>query len=73
MNEDNARRLANALIAVAVVGIGYYVVKTPPLRRTAWRLLLAAATGAVPAWLNAEVRRAWAESGTRRPHDMIGG
>lgn len=73
MKDENARRVANALMAAAVLGVGYYVVRTPALRRTAWRLLLAALTGTVPAWLNGEVRRAWAESGSARPHDMIGG
>jgi hypothetical protein len=58
VKEENAHRVANALMAAAVLGVGYYVVRTPALRRTAWRLLLAALTGTVPAWLNGEVRRA---------------
>ena len=73
MTDDNARRVANALMAAAAVGVGYFVVRTPPLRRAAWRLLVIAVTSGVPAWLTAEVRRAWAESGAARPHDMIGG
>ncbi len=73
MTEENARRIANAVIAAAVVGAAYYVVRTPPLRRTAWKLLVAAVTGTVPAWLGNELRQAWAESGATRPHDMMGG
>ncbi len=73
MTDDNARRAANAILAAAVIGAAYYVVRVPPLRRTAWRLLMTAATGFVPAWLGVEVRRAWAESAAARPHDMIGG
>ena len=72
MTEENARRIANLVIAGAVLGAGYYVVRTPQLRRVAWRLLVTAVTGVVPAWLGGEVRHAWAEAGERQPHDMMG-
>jgi hypothetical protein len=73
VTDENARRIANAVIAAAALGAAYYVVRTPPLRRTAWKLLVAAVTGAVPAWLGTELRQAWADSGAGRPHDMMGG
>jgi hypothetical protein len=73
VTEENARRIANVVMAAAVVGAAYYVVRTPPLRRTAWKLLVVAVTGALPAWIGAEVRQAWAGSGAGRPHDMMGG
>jgi hypothetical protein len=44
----------------------YYVIKTPPLRRMAWQLTRTALGATVPAWLMAETRRAWDESGGRR-------
>lgn len=72
MTEENARRIANLVMAGAVLGAGYYIVRTPRLRRIAWRLLVTAVTGTVPAWLGGELRHAWAESGESRPHDMMG-
>jgi hypothetical protein len=65
MNEASAQKLANVLIGAAVVGAAYYVVRTPSLRRLAWRLAVTAATGSLPAWLRQEVERGWAESGRR--------
>jgi hypothetical protein len=65
MNESSAQKLANVLIGAAVVGAAYYVVRTPSLRRLAWRLAVTAATGSLPVWLRQEVQRGWAESGRR--------
>jgi hypothetical protein len=62
MTEENARKLATALMAGAALGVAYYVLKTPPLRRTAGRLAIAALTGTIPAWFAREVRNAWRES-----------
>jgi len=67
MNESSAEKLANVLIAAAVVGAAIYVIRTPSLRRLAWRLAVTAATGALPAWLRQETERAWTESGRRSP------
>jgi len=63
MTEDQARKTANVILAVAAVGAAVYVLRTPSLRRMAFRFVGAALTGTVPAWLNGEVRRAWSESG----------
>jgi uncharacterized protein (DUF2236 family) len=65
MNETSAQKLANVLIGAAVVGAAYYVVRTPSLRRLAWRLAVTAATGSLPVWFRQEVQRGWAESGRR--------
>jgi hypothetical protein len=65
MTNDRADQVANVLLAVAAVGVAVYVVKTPPLRRLAWRLAVTALTGALPAWIGREVQNAWAESGHR--------
>jgi hypothetical protein len=55
-----------AIIDLAVLGVAaaalYFVVKRPPLRRTAWRLLKYALFTAAPTYLWQEVTRAWAES-----------
>ena len=66
MTEESARRIANIVLAAAAVGATYVVVTTPPLRRLAWRLAAVALTGAIPAWLQHEVKQAWAESGRSR-------
>jgi hypothetical protein len=71
MTDDNAAWVADLIIAAAVVGAAYYVVKTPPLRRLAWRLGVAALTGTIPAWLGHEIRRAWVESGGRDTRDIM--
>ncbi|MCA1559148.1 MAG: hypothetical protein LC753_02090 [Acidobacteria bacterium] len=63
MTEETAEKVANTLIGVAAVGVAYYVLRTPPLRRMAWRLAVTALTATAPTWLGGEVRRAWAESG----------
>ena len=67
MNDSSAQKLANVLIGAAVIGAAFYVVRTPSLRRLAWRIAVTAATGALPAWLQQEVQRGWAESGQGPP------
>lgn len=62
MTDDTAQKIANATLALAAAGVAFVVLKNPPLRRMAWRLAIAGLTGTLPAWLNQEVRRAWAES-----------
>ena len=56
MTQANAEKVANVLIGAAVVGAAYYVIRTPQLRRVAWRLTVAALTGTIPAWLTQEIR-----------------
>jgi uncharacterized protein (DUF2236 family) len=65
MNDDRADQVANVLLAAAAVGIAFYVARTPPLRRLAWRLMVTAVTGALPAWIGREVQHAWSEAGQR--------
>ena len=62
MTEASAEKVANVLIGAAIVGAAYYVVKTPSLRKIAWRLAVAAATGTIPAWLTQEIRNGWEAS-----------
>jgi hypothetical protein len=76
MTDDQARRAANVILAVAGAGVAIYVLKTPPLRRAAWRIAGALVTGPLAAWFTAELQRAWAESAgvapeSRTPRDMM--
>ena len=63
MTQSSAEKFANVVIGVAAVTAAYYVLKTPQLRRAAWRLGVAALTGTVPAWLSQEIRNSWEASG----------
>lgn len=63
MTEETAGKVANTLIGAAAVGVAYYVLRQPHLRRVAWRLAVTALTATAPKWLGGEVRRAWTESG----------
>jgi hypothetical protein len=65
MTEHNARRVADAVIAVAAVGAAIVVLRSPKLRRMAWQLARQYA-GPLAAWTAITVREAWDESGTRR-------
>jgi hypothetical protein len=65
MTESSAEKVANVLIGTAAIGIAYYVLKTPPLRRAAWRLAVAALTGTIPAWVTHEIRNGWEASAYR--------
>jgi hypothetical protein len=66
MTEENAERIANALIGVVAVGAMYYILKDGGRRRTLWRVVLRAAAASGP-WLFAEARHAWAESAPPSP------
>ena len=63
MTEESARTIANVVLGAAALGAAVYVARTPPLRRIAWRLAVAALTGTMPGWFRGELQRAWAESG----------
>jgi len=65
MTEKTAQRIANITLGAAAVGAAYYIVKTPPLRRMAVGLAVAALTSGVPAWLTRELQHAWVASGRR--------
>lgn len=63
MTQSSAERFANVVIGAAAIGVAYYVLKTPQLRRVAWRLAVAAVTGTIPAWVSQEIRNGWEASG----------
>jgi hypothetical protein len=62
MTQSSAEKIANVVIGAAAIGAAFYVVKTPPLRRLAWQLTLAAVTGTIPAWMTREIRASWEAS-----------
>ena len=63
MTQRSAEKFANLVMGAAAVAGTYYVLKTPQLRRVAWRLLVMALTGTVPAWVSQEIKNGWEASG----------
>lgn len=63
MTQRQAETIANVVLTAAAIGAAYYVLRTPPLRRMAWRLARKWASGPLAVWAATEVRRAWDESG----------
>jgi hypothetical protein len=63
MTSANARTVANVALASAGVAAAYVVLTTPPLRRLVMRAARIWLGASVPAYLAAETRRAWVESG----------
>jgi hypothetical protein len=64
MTNERAEQAANIVLTAAAVGVAVVVIRTPALRRLAWRLAVTALTGSLPAWIANEVRHAWSESGS---------
>ncbi len=65
MTERTARAITNTLLGAVSLAAGWYLFRTPRLRRVAWRLAKAAVTTAVPAYLARETTDAWRESARR--------
>jgi len=59
MTEAQARTTANVVLATAVLGAAYYVLKTPPLRRRVWQIARSWTAGPLAAWAATDIRRAW--------------
>jgi hypothetical protein len=72
MTEAQARTTANVVLATAVIGAAYYVLKTPPLRRRVWQLARWWAAGPLAAWTATEIRRAWETSASARTRSSVG-
>ena len=64
MTQENARTVANVVIAVAGVAAAYVVLTTPPLRRFAMQAARLWLGASVPAYLLDTTRQAWLESGS---------
>ena len=67
MTQSSAEKAATFVIGVVAAGTAYYVLRTPHLRRLAWRLGVAALTGTIPAWVTREIRDGWEASGRPAP------
>ncbi len=63
MTDERAEQVANVLLAAAAVGVAVYVIRTPPLRRLAWRFAVTALTGLYPHGSAGRCKHAWTESG----------
>ena len=65
MTEQQARTVANVVLAAAAVSAAVVVLRSPKLRRMAWQLARQYAAGPLAAWAAITVRDAWDESSTR--------
>jgi hypothetical protein len=63
MTEQQARNIANVVMAAAALGAAVIVMRNPKLRRLAWQLARQYATGPLAVWTAGTVRTAWDESG----------
>ena len=65
MRSADARTAANLVLLTACAAAAAAIIATPPLRRLAGRAARVWLGVTVPAYLLAETRRAWVESGRR--------
>jgi hypothetical protein len=70
VTSDSARTVANVVLASAGVAAAYVVLTRPPLRRLLFRVVRIWLGATVPAYLVAQAREAWVESGRPRPDIM---
>ena len=65
MTEQQARTTANVIMAAGAVGAAVVVLRSPSLRRLAWKLARQYAGGPLAVFLAATVHDAWEQSGRR--------
>jgi hypothetical protein len=63
MTDATAEKLTDLAFGAAVAGGLFYVLRTPSVRRAAWRMAVTGLTRTIPAWLGHEILQAWHESG----------
>jgi hypothetical protein len=61
----SSRTTADLLVAAALGAVAYLVVRTPPLRRAAWRAVRTGLTVTLPGYVMHELRDAWRASAER--------
>ena len=66
MPTDRMNAVADLVVALVAATAAIYIMRTPPLRRLAWRLTKYAVGTILPGYLVHETKRAWAE--TARNH-----
>jgi len=59
MTEQQARTAAGAVMAAAMAGTAYAVLRAPRARRLAWQLARSWVRGPLAVWAVTELRRAW--------------
>jgi hypothetical protein len=62
MTDDQARTAANVVLATAGVAAAAMILRTPALRRLAWRAAQIWLGATVPMYLANQVRQAWVQS-----------
>lgn len=62
MTQRQAQTAANVVMIAAAGAAAIYIVRTPPLRHAAWRLLRGWASGPAALWTINLVRQSWNES-----------
>lgn len=62
MTSDHTRALADLAVAAIGAAAAIYIMRTPPLRRLAWRLTKYGVGTILPGYLIQETKRAWAET-----------
>ena len=65
MSPSTARTVANFTMAAAAGLAVYVVLRTPSLRRAAWRAVRTGVTVTLPGYLAHEAQQAWSASGAR--------
>jgi hypothetical protein len=68
MTEQQAEKAATILIGAAAVGVAFFILKTPRLRRMVWQFARTAVAPTASAWLLTEARRGW--NGNGAAHDV---
>jgi hypothetical protein len=66
MTEQHARATANVVMAAAALGAAVIVLRSPTLRRLAWRLATQYVAGPLVVSAVAIARQAWDEAGPTR-------
>ena len=66
MTTDRTSAVADLAVAAIGAAAALYIMRTPPLRRLAWRLTKYAVGTMLPGYLVHETKRAWAETASNR-------
>jgi len=66
MTTDRTSAMADFVVAAIGATVALYIMRTPPLRRLAWRLTKYAVGTMLPGYLVHETKRAWAETASSR-------
>jgi hypothetical protein len=66
MTTDRTSAVADLVVAAIGAAAALYIMRTPPLRRLAWRLAKYAVGTMLPGYLVHETKRAWAGTASNR-------